>query len=199
MNPHLYKKVIDWIPEGSRVLDLGTGDGSFMEQLVRLKGVRGEGVERDPEMVMQCIDRGLEVHQGDILDGLDQYGNDVFDYALILGTFQELPEPEEVLRESFRVSRHVIVAYVNFAYWHYRWEIMAFGRVPRNSSLPLPWYETANIQFFSILDFSEFCNVKGFIENRRAFFNRKGEVKFLSNFRAESVLVQLEDGDSADE
>ncbi|HNJ34828.1 MAG TPA: methionine biosynthesis protein MetW, partial [Leptospiraceae bacterium] len=71
MNEYLYDQVIQWIPEGSRVLDLGTGDGSFLARLVKAKKVQGVGVEKEPELVAQCIEKGLVVHQGDIMDGLD--------------------------------------------------------------------------------------------------------------------------------
>jgi methionine biosynthesis protein MetW len=88
--------------------------------------------------VARCVERGLIVHQGDILDGLDQYGDDSFDFILLLGTFQELLSPETVLRESFRVSRQVIVGYMNFAYWRSRLQLVFSGRSPRQTSNGAP-------------------------------------------------------------
>ena len=78
----VYQQVLQWIPEQSRVLDLGTGDGEFLEQLVKAKRVTGEGVELNPDHVTRCIERGLAVHQGDVMDGLDQYGDGAFDYVV---------------------------------------------------------------------------------------------------------------------
>lgn len=194
MNQFLYDQVIQRIPADSRVLDLGTGDGSFLERLLQAKQVHGEGVEKDPEMVARCIERGLIVHQGDILDGLDQYGSATFDYVLLIGTFQELLSPELVLRESFRVGRRVILAYMNLAYWRYRFQLMWGGVSPRLEATPLPWYESPNIQFFSIVDFREFCHAKNIVIKENAFFNTFGRVRVLPNFRAREALSVLELG-----
>lgn len=194
MNQFLYDQVIERIPDGSRVLDLGTGDGSLLERLLRSKKVHGEGVEKDPEMVARCIERGLIVHQGDILDGLDQYGSNTFDYVLLIGTFQELLSPERVLRESFRVSRKVILAYMNLAYWRYRFQLMWGGVSPSLEATPLPWYESPNIQFFSIVDFREFCQAKNILINDNTFFNTFGRVRFMPNFRSREALSVLELG-----
>lgn len=192
MNQFVYDQVIDSIPPDSRVLDLGTGDGALLERLSRARGVHGEGVEKDPEMVARCIERGLIVHQGDILDGLDQYGSDTFDYVLLIGTFEELLSPEEVLRESFRVSRRVILAFMNLAYWRYRFQLMWGGVSPRPEATPLPWYESPNIQFFSIVDFAEFCAAKGIAIDTASYFNSFGRLSFMPNFRARESLCVLE-------
>jgi len=93
MHPGIYETVLRWIPEKSRVLDLGAGDGAFLARLVQARQATGEGVEKDPALVARCVERGLVVHQGDIADGLDQYGDRTFDFVLLLGTFQELVLP----------------------------------------------------------------------------------------------------------
>ncbi|MCR9143774.1 MAG: methionine biosynthesis protein MetW [bacterium] len=201
MNQYIHDQVIQRIPDGSRVLDLGTGDGALLERLLRSKKEsHGEGVEKDPEMVARCIERGLVVHQGDILDGLDQYGPNSFDYVLLIGTFQELLSPERVLRESFRVGRRVIVAYMNLAYWRYRFQLTWGGVSPRLEATPLPWYESPNIQFFSVVDFREFCQAKSILIQDSAFFNSFGRVRFMPNFRSREVLSVLElDGEQTAE
>ena len=104
MHPGIYKTVLEWIPEKSRVLDLGTGDGSFLASLVQTRLVTGEGVEKDSALVARCVERGQTVHQSDIVDGLDQYGDGAFDFVLLLGTFQELISPA-VLRKTGTVFR----------------------------------------------------------------------------------------------
>jgi methionine biosynthesis protein MetW len=174
------------------VLDLGAGDGTFLARLVQARQVIGEGVEKDPALVARCVERGLVVHQGDIADGLDQYGDRAFDFVLLLGTFQELVLPAEILREAFRVGREVVVAYSNFAHLRVRLQILSQGRTPVTRSLPQPWHRTRNLHFLSILDFQQFTRDLGVRETARAFFNTHGAVRFLPNLRAEEAVSLLE-------
>lgn len=192
MYQNLYQQVIDWIPERSRVLDLGTGDGEFLEQLVKAKRVSGEGVELNAKFVTSCIERGLAVHQGDVMDGLDQYGDGAFDYVMLLGTFQELKQSEHLVREALRVGKRLIVSYSNFAFIRVRWQMLLTGRSPMTKALPSPWYRTPNIHFFSILDFQDFCREIGIKEVQSAYFNARGPVRWQPNLRAEVALSLLE-------
>ena len=194
MNPGIYETVAQWIPEKSRVLDLGAGDGAFLERLVREKQVAGEGVEMNSTLVARCVERGLVVHQGNIADGLDQYGDRTFDFVLLLGTFQELVSPAEILREAFRVGHKVIIAFTNFTHLRVRLQILLQGRTPVTRSLPQPWHHTRNLHFFSILDFQEFIRDLGVRETGCAYFNERGAVRFLPNLRAEEAVSQLETG-----
>jgi methionine biosynthesis protein MetW len=192
MHPGIYHQVLEWIPEQARVLDLGSGNGAFLERLIQARRIVGEGVEKNRELAAQCIQRGLVVHQGDILDGLDQYGLECFDYVLLLGTLQELVSPEQILSEAFRVGRRVITSYSNFAHIRVRWQMLLRGRTPITQALPNPWYRTANLHFFSILDFQDFCRATGVREARSAYFNRRGKVNFLPNLRADEGVSLLE-------
>jgi methionine biosynthesis protein MetW len=194
MYRQLYQQVIEWIPQKSRVLDLGTGDGEFLERLVKTKKVLGEGVEKNAELVTHCIGRGLIVHQGDILEGLDQYGAGSFDYILLLGTFQELRDWQLVLAEAFRVGRYVIISYSNFAHLRARLQMMFGGRTPVTRSLPSAWYRTPNVHFFSILDFQDFCRTLKITEVKSACFNQRGKVRLWPNLRAELAVSLLEAG-----
>ena len=192
MHPGIYETVLEWIPEKSRVLDLGAGDGAFLERLVRTRQVTGEGVEKDATLVARCVERGLVVHQSNIADGLDQYADGTFDYVLLLGTFQELVSPSEIIREAFRVGHDVIVAYTNFAHVRVRLQVLFQGRTPVTRSLPQPWYRTSNLHFLSILDFQQFSSDLGVREAARAFFNARGAVRFLPNLRAEEAVSRLQ-------
>ena len=192
MKPGIYETVLRWIPEKSRVLDLGAGDGAFLARLVQARQATGEGVEKDSALVARCVERGLVVHQGDIADGLDQYGDRAFDFVLLLGTFPELVLPAEILRESFRVGRQVIVSYSNFAHLRVRLQILFEGRTPVTRSLPQPWHRTRNLHFLSILDFQQFTRDLGVRETASAYFNARGAVRFLPNLRAEEAVSRLE-------
>ncbi len=199
MYGQLYRQVLEWIPERSKVLDLGTGDGAFLEQLVKTKQVNAEGVERNAELVTRCISRGVVVHQGEIMDGLDQYGPQAFDYILLLGTLQELIDPPKVIQEAFRVGRRIIVSYSNFAHFRVRLQMMFTGRSPVTKSLPSPWYRTANTRFFSVLDFHEFCRDMRMREMRSAYFNHHRKVQYWPNLRAEIGVSMLESEKGSDE
>jgi methionine biosynthesis protein MetW len=153
--------------------------------------VTGEGVEKDAALVARCVERGLVVHQGNIADGLDQHAAGAFDYVLLLGTFQELIAPVEIVREAFRVGREVIIAYTNFAHIRVRLQVLFQGRTPVTRSLPQPWYRTSNLHFLSVLDFQEFCRNTGVHEVNRAGFNAHGAVGLFPNLRAEEIVSLL--------
>ncbi len=191
MYDHLYEKAIQLIPAGARVLDLGSGDGTFLHSLVRSKNVQCEGVEKEAEMVARCIEKGLVVHQGDVLDGLDQHHDDTFDFVLMLGTFQELVSPRKVLLEALRVGRRIMVAYHNFSYWEIRFKLLYGGKVPITRSMPHIWYESPNLHFCSILDFRDLLANLNLQEEKAHYFNSRGEVFLYSNFRAEEVLSMI--------
>jgi methionine biosynthesis protein MetW len=194
MHPGIYETVLRWIPEKSRVLDLGTGDGAFLERLVQTRQVTGEGVEKDSILVARCVERGLVVHQSDIADGLDQYGDRAFDFVLLLGTFQELVSPADILHEAFRVGHHVVIAHTNFAHYSVRLQVLSRGRTPMTRFLPTHWYHTQNLHFFSILDFQDFCRETGIREVNHAYFNARGAVRFLPNLRAAEAVSLLQAG-----
>lgn len=190
MTEVLYDQAIRWIPEKSRVLDLGTGDGTFLARLVREKKVQGVGVEWEPDLVASCIEKGLVVHQGDIMDGLDQYAFSAFDYVLLLGTFQEIGTPIELLREAFRVGKKVIIAYTNFAHIGIRLQIMFRGRSPITRALPHAWYTSPNLHYFSIQDFNQFCRRFGLRQIETEVFGNRRRVHFLKNlFGVQAISV----------
>lgn len=191
-NSGIYQTVAHWIPEKSRVLDLGSGDGAFLEQLIQTRQVIAEGVEKDPALVTRCVERGLIVHQGDIADGLDQHADGAFDFVLLLGTFQELVQPAEILREAFRVGRNVIVSFSNFGHYCVRWQVLLHGRTPMTPTLPTPWHRTRNLHFLSVADFQDFCRDTGIREAGRAFFSGDKQIYSLPNFFAETAVSLLQ-------
>jgi methionine biosynthesis protein MetW len=150
-----YAIIGEIIEPGSRVLDLGCGDGELLQWLVQNKGVEARGVEISGEKVQRAITRGVSVYQGDIDQGLADYPDRAFDYVILGQTLQETRQPRRVLREMLRVGRRVIVAFPNFGHWRVRLALMASGRAPRTKLFPYDWYESPNIHFLTVHDFEE--------------------------------------------
>ena len=153
--------ILDLIPPRTKVLDLGCGDGSLLVKLVRQKGVTGRGIEISEEGVRACIAKGLTVMQGDIDKGLRDYPVNSFDYVVLNQTLQAVKKPDVVLSEILRVGKKGIVGFPNFAYWKMRFYLFTYGRMPKTEFLPFEWYDTPNIHFCSIFDFTEYCAKNG--------------------------------------
>ena len=141
------------ITPGSRVLDLGCGNGELLEKLIREKGVQAQGIELDPEKVYACVERGVSVFQTDLDEGLNGWPDNSFDFVILEKTLQTVHQPTKVLSEMIRVGKRGIVSFPNFAYWRVRLELGFGGRMPIIESLPYPWYDTPNIHLCSLEDF----------------------------------------------
>jgi len=183
--------IMDWISEGSTVLDLGCGDGELLARLIEEKNVRAQGIELSDEAIHRCVARGLSVFQEDIDSGLAAYGDKSFDYVILNQTFQQVKKPDFVLREALRVGKKVIVGFPNFCYVADRFQLFFRGKVPVTSSLPYEWYDTPNLHFLSIADFREYCEKRGFRIEKSAFMHANRRVRFLPNLFAEVGLFLL--------
>jgi methionine biosynthesis protein MetW len=144
--------IADLVPEGSRVLDLGCGSGELLAHLQRRKACSGYGVEIDDANVQACIQRGVQVIQLNLEDGLALFDDASFDVVLQLDTLQHLRNTERMLRETARVGRIGIVSFPNFAHWPNRLRV-ASGRMPVTKTLPYQWYDTPNIRVGTFADF----------------------------------------------
>ncbi len=149
------------IPRGAAVLDLGCGTGELLARLVRDRGVRGQGIEVDPEAVRGCVARGVPVLESDLDEGLRGFPDGVFDYVILEQTLQTLRRPVEVLSEMLRVGTHGIVSFPNFGYWRVRLQLALEGRMPETRELPYHWHDTPNIHLFSIRDFLDWTAQAG--------------------------------------
>jgi methionine biosynthesis protein MetW len=182
------------IPKGARVLDLGCGDGALLERLMRDLGVRGQGVEIDPEAVFSCVERGVAVMQADLDEGLRRFPDQVFDVVVLEETLQTLTNPHEMLAEILRVGRRGIVSFPNFAHWRVLVDLVASGRMPVTEWLPYPWYETANIHPFTLQDLLDWASTSG-VRVVAGYAYENGEVRRLGsddNLHAEEVLIVVE-------
>ena len=128
-----------------------------MVALVKNKGVKAQGIEIDDEAILHCVALGLNVFHDDIDRGLSEYSDQAFDYVILNQTFQQVKKPDEVLQESLRVGRKVIIGFPNFASLSTRYHLGIRGRTPVTPSLPYQWHDTPNLHFLSILDFIDYC------------------------------------------
>ena len=145
------------IPEGSKVLDVGSGDGTLLEYLRREKNVIGRGIELSPDGVNQSIAKGLSVIQGNAEEEISHFPDDSFDYVILSQTLQAMNRPDKILNELLRVGKRAIVSFPNFGYWRVRLHLMLKGKMPVTKSLDYPWYSTPNIHFCTIRDFVDLC------------------------------------------
>ncbi|ABS63199.1 methionine biosynthesis protein MetW [Parvibaculum lavamentivorans DS-1] len=153
--------IAQMIAPGSRVLDVGCGDGDLLALLQSKKNVDGRGVELSQEGVNACVARGLSVVQGDADTDLAAYPDGAFDYVILSQTIQATRNPKEVMRALKRIGRCVVVSFPNFGNWRVRLKLLFSGRMPETRSLGYSWYDTPNIHLCTLLDFAELCEDLG--------------------------------------
>ena len=154
--------VAEMVERGSKVLDVGCGDGDLL-QLLESRGIDGRGIELSREGVNRCVAKGLAVVQGDADTDLVNYPDDAFDYVILSQTLQATRQPKAVLENLLRIGRRAIVSFPNFGFWRMRLQLLVGGHMPRTENLPATWYDTPNIHFCTIKDFVQLCgeiNVK---------------------------------------
>ena len=149
--------IYDWIPQGSRVLDLGCGRGELLSALVRDKQCSGCGVEIDTEGVLASIAAGISVIQADLEQGLQDFDSDSFDIIVLSQTIQSMQNTETILRDLTRVAREAVVSFPNFGYWRNRLQIALGGHMPVSERMPYQWYNTPNIHWCTLQDFDQLC------------------------------------------
>jgi methionine biosynthesis protein MetW len=140
------------VPQGSRVLDLGCGDGALLAHLQSTRGCSGYGIEIDDANLLACVKRGVNVIQLNLDEGLSLFDDASFDVVLQIDTLQHLRNAEVMLRETARVGKTGIVAFPNFGHWPNRLAVL-MGRMPVTKRLPYQWYDTPNIRVGTFADF----------------------------------------------
>ena len=179
------------VPRGSRVLDLGCGNGALLDYLIRERGCSGYGVEIDDANVQACVARGVNVIQFNLEDGLALFGDASFDVVLQIDTLQHLRNAEVMLRETARVGRIGVVAFPNFAHWPNRLAVLR-GRMPVTKVLPYQWYDTPNIRVGTLRDFAALAR-QNQLQILDSFGLQDGhEIRFWPNARASRAVFKLQ-------
>jgi methionine biosynthesis protein MetW len=186
-----HKVISSWINSGASVLDLGCGDGELLNLLIRNKQVHAQGVELSGQAIHNCVAAGLSVFQQDIDTGLTEYANKSVDYVILNQTLQQVKKPDFAIKEALRVGKKLIVGFPNFCYIVDRFQIFFRGKVPVTPSLPYEWYDTPNLHFLSIADFTEYCKKSRISIEKAVFISKEKEVSVLPNLFGEVGLFLL--------
>ena len=188
-------KLKDWISEDSKVLDLGCGDGSLLDDLKKEKSVSGLGIEIDAGKIKSCLEKGISVIEQDIDNGLENFGNQTFDFVVMSQSIQALKRPELALEEIVRVGKECIVSIPNFANIKCRLQLFFKGQMPVSKALPHDWFSTPNLHLCSLEDFEELCKKCKISIIERKLSKTNGEESFLMklfpNLFSEVALYKL--------
>lgn len=156
------KIIASWIEPGSKVLDLGCGEGDLLFYLKENKQVLVTGIERSEAKAARCIEKGLSVLQGDINEEVLDYPDGSFDYVIVSQTLQQVYEPAEMIQSLLRIGKRGIVSFPNFSHWLIRLQLLSSGYAPVTKQLPYEWYNTPNIRVITLKDFRRFASDVGF-------------------------------------
>lgn len=182
--------ISNWVSFGSKVLDLGCGDGELLQFLRLSLEVKGYGVEKDDANWLACMENGSNVIQMDLEDGLSGFEDQSFDTVILSQTLQAMHNTEEIVQEMLRVGREVIVTFPNFGYWRNRLQI-SNGRMPVSKTLPYQWYDTPNVHLCTINDFDQFCKNHKISILERCVITNSRTVHFMPNLLGNLAMYRL--------
>lgn len=193
-----HRIIIDLIEDGSRVMDLGCGEGDLLKALKILKRVRAEGIDLKEECIQACVAKGLfNIHHGDLDKGLADYADKSVDYVIMTNTIQVLHRPLTLIKEMARVGRRCIISLPNFGFLRIRLQLMVNGRMPKSPRLPYEWYDTPNIHLATLADFRDFCRVAELRVLKEIALRTTDDgncriVRYLPNLMADAAIFLVE-------
>ena len=187
-----FKVIADLLPNNSKVLDVGCGDGSLMDLLAKDKNIEVRGLELDQSNVQKCIVKGLPVIQGDAETELYQFPPQSFDYVILSQTLQAFYKPDKVLRELLRIGKSVIVSIPNFGYWKVRTSLLFFGKMPITKTIPNTWFNTPNLHMCTIKDLFNYCENQN-IEIKKVIGVNENNISLIkkSNLEMKNLFSKL--------
>lgn len=196
-----FEIIASWIQPGSRVLDLGCGDGSLLTQLGQEKQVTGYGIEIADKHIATCISRGINVVQSDLDQGLSEFDEESFDHVILSMTLQSIERPDQLLDEMLRVGREGIITFPNFGHWNPRYQIGIKGTMPVSRTLPHRWFNTPNIHLCTLKDFENLCVDKNIqiLEKRALSHEHKSSLgaRLFPNLMGEIGMYRFQRGPGA--
>jgi len=182
--------IAKWIAPSSQVLDLGCGDGSFLEFLRQQKLVQAYGVEIDDARVLACVQKDINVIQQNLEGGLALFGDQSFDTVVLSQTLQTIHQTEKILREVVRVGKESIISFPNFGHWSHRLAV-GFGHMPVSKSLPYQWYNTPNVRVLTVADFEKLASSLGLKVIDQCILHEGREVTLLPNLFGSLALFRI--------
>ena len=185
----LSKIINNWVPENSKVIDFGCGDGSLLKELFENKQVLGYGVEINDIKIEKCIEKGVPVIKLDIDKGLNDFMSSNFDLSIMARSIQCLKNPDLALNRMLELSKRCVVTLPNLGYWRCRINL-ASGKMPITPELPSSWYETENIHLCTIKDFENLCLKENINIKDKVFINRNGDQGGLSKINPNLFAVE---------
>ena len=187
-----FKVIASLLPDNIRVLDVGCGDGSLMDLLIKEKNIKARGLEINEENVKKCISKGLSVIEGNAETELHQFPDQSFDFVVLSQTLQAFYSPENVLKDLLRIGKSVIVSIPNFGYWKVRTSLLVFGSMPVTKTLPDTWYNTPNLHLCTIKDLFKFCLEKNINMDKVVGINKNktSEIR-KSNLELKNLFSEL--------
>ena len=191
-----FEIISELLPNDTRVLDIGCGDGTLINFLSKEKNIDVRGLELDEENVETCISKGLSVIEGDAETELGQFPDKSFDFVILSQTLQAFYNPVTVLEHLLRIGKSSIVSIPNFGYWKVRTSLLFFGRMPETGSLPYKWYDTPNLHMCTIKDFYELCKSRNIsmkkiigINNNRTSLIHNNNIKLKNLFSEVGIFL----------
>ncbi len=184
-------RIASWIAPGTRVLDLGCGEGTLLAYLRDQKQVAGYGIEIDMDGVIGCVERGVNVIQRDLESGLADFDANTFDYVVLSLTIQSMRHVEALVDEMMRVGRTGIVTFPNFGYWENRWQLLK-GRMPVSETIPYQWYNTPNIHLCTLNDFDAFLEARDMRTTAQIVMHKGKRITVLPNLLGSLAIVRFE-------
>ncbi len=189
MAKKLSKIINSWVPENSKVIDFGCGDGSLLKELFENKQVLGYGVEINDTKIEKCVEKGVPVIKLNIDKGLNDFMSSDFDLSIMARSIQCLKNPDLALNRMLKLSKRCVVTLPNLGYWRCRINL-ALGKMPITPDLPSSWYETENIHLCTIKDFENLCSKENINIKDKVFINRNGDQGGLSKINPNLFAVE---------